>query len=70
MKYNLRIEARREVARLESDGYNVVDCNKSRIEEVWTMEHPNGNRIFVSFDTIPFEHYAIAKNGKIVKFVM
>lgn len=70
MKYNLRIEARREVARLESDGYKVVDSEKSKIEEVWTLKHENGNRIFVTYDTIPFEHYAIAKNGKLVKFVM
>lgn len=70
MKYNLKVEARREVARLESDGYKIVDGDSSRVEGFWTMEHANGNRIVVTYDTLPFNHIAIVKNGKIVKFVI
>lgn len=70
MKYNLKVEARREVARLESDGYKVVDSGSSRFEGFWTMEHANGNRIVVTYDTLPFNHIAIVKNGKIVKFII
>lgn len=70
MKYEPRIEARREVQRLESDGYKVIDRDSSQIEGFWKMEHANGNRIVVTYDTIPFNHIAIVKNGKIVKFVI
>lgn len=70
MKYNLKVEARREVARLESDGYKVVDGDSSRVGGFWTMEHANGNRIVVTYDTLPFNHIAIVKNGKIVKFII
>lgn len=70
MKYEPRIEARREVQRLESDGYEIVDSDSSIIEGFWTMEHANGNRIVVTYDTIPFNHIAITKNGRIVKFII
>lgn len=70
MKYNLKVEARREVARLESDGYKVIDRDSSQIEGFWKMEHANGNRIVVTYDTLPFNHIAIVKNGKIVKFII
>lgn len=70
MKYNLKVEARREVERLASDGYVVVDCSSSRVDGFWAMEHANGNRIVVTYDTLPFNHIAIVKNGKIVNFII
>lgn len=70
MKYEPRIEARREVQRLESDGYKIVDCDSRVVEGFWTMEHANGNRIDVTYYTIPFNYITITKNGRIVKFII
>ena len=69
MKQHPKIVARQEVAKIEADGYEFIKIETAKSSGVWELKHANGNSITIEWETIPFDHVVIVKNGKVVKFI-
>ena len=69
MRQHPKIVARQEVAKIEVDGYEIKKVDSTKLSGKWELKHANGTSIAVEWETIPFDHVAIVKNGKVVKFI-